>query len=185
MDLHADQIQGFFNIPVDHLYASTIFIPYMQALNSKNLIIASPDTGGTKRAKAYANHLGVEMVICYKHREKSNEVASLTVIGDVKGKDVIIVDDMIDTAGTLAKATDMLIEKGAKTVRAFITHPVLSGNAYENIENSKLTELVVTDSIPLKQKCDKIKVMSAANLFGAVIKSVENNESISKNFILV
>ena len=185
MDLHADQIQGFFNIPVDHLYASTIFIPYMQALNSKNLIIASPDTGGTKRAKAYANHLGVEMVICYKHREKSNEVASLTVIGDVKGKDVIIVDDMIDTAGTLAKATDMLIEKGAKTVRAFITHPVLSGNAYENIENSKLTELVVTDSIPLKQKCDKIKVMSAADLFGAVIKSVENNESISKNFILV
>lgn len=183
MDLHADQIQGFFNVPVDHIYASAVFVPYIKKLQLDNLIVASPDTGGTKRARAYAECLGTGMVICYKQRERANVVGSIKVIGDVKGKNVILVDDIIDTAGTIAKASDMLMEQGALSVRALITHPVLSSNAYEKIENSKITELVVTNTIPLKKQSDKIKVLNVGSLFGEVIKNVNNYESISTHFI--
>ena len=160
MDLHADQIQGFFEVPVDHLYASTIFLPYIQSLNLPDLVMAAPDTGGTKRANSYAKYLDCDLAICYKQREKANEIASMTVIGNVKGKDVVIVDDMIDTAGTLTKAAQMMMEHGAKSVRAVCTHAVLSGPAHERIENSVLTELIVTDTIPLARKNSKIKVFS-------------------------
>jgi ribose-phosphate pyrophosphokinase len=186
MDLHADQIQGFFEVPVDHLYASTIFLPYIESLkNDGNLdiVMAAPDTGGTKRANAYAKYLGVDLAICYKQREKANEVASMTVIGNVEGKDVVIVDDMIDTAGTLTKAAQMMMEHGAKSVRACCTHPVLSGPAHDRIANSVLTELVVTDTIPLAKDNPKIKVLSVANLFGTVIENLLNQQSISKHFI--
>ena len=151
MDLHADQIQGFFEVPVDHLYASSLFLDYMQTLDLSNVVMAAPDTGGTKRANSYAKHLNLDLAICYKQRKKANVIDSMTVIGDVVGKDVILVDDICDTAGTLTKAADMMLDKGAKSVRAMITHPVLSGPAYERIENSGLTELIVTDSIPLKK----------------------------------
>jgi len=183
MDLHAEQIQGFFNFTVNHLYGSAVFVPYLKELNLDNLIIASPDVGGTKRAKAYANFLNTDMVICYKQRIKDNEVASITVIGDVKGKNVIITDDIIDTGGTLSKAAEMLLRNGAKSVRAVITHPVMSGDAYDIIENSKLTSLVVTDSIPLKKHSDKIKVISVGGLFGNVIKNINDNVSISSSVI--
>ncbi len=183
MDLHADQIQGFFNVPVDHLFASTIFVPYINSLNLDNIIIASPDTGGTKRANAYAKFLKTGMVICYKSREEANKVSEIRVIGKVEGKDVILVDDIIDTAGTITIAADMLMEKGAKSVRALITHPVLSGPAYERIENSQLSELIVTDTIPLKKESSKIKVISVADMFGEVIENVYNYRSISSNFI--
>ncbi len=183
MDLHADQIQGFFNVPVDHLFASAVFVPYMRKLNLPNMIIASPDTGGTKRANAYSKFLDCGMVICYKEREKANEVSELKVIGDVKGKDVILVDDIIDTAGTLTKAADIMLENGAESVYAFITHPVLSGKAYERIRNSKLKKLYVTDTIPLKEKCDKIEVLSVADIFAKVIKNVYKFKSISGEFI--
>jgi ribose-phosphate pyrophosphokinase len=183
MDLHADQIQGFFEVPVDHLYASTIFLPYIQSLNLPDLVMAAPDTGGTKRANSYAKYLDCDLAICYKQREKANEVAAMTVIGNVKGKDVVIVDDMIDTAGTLTKAAQMMIEHGAKTVRAVCTHAVLSGPAHDRIENSVLTELIVTDTIPLARSNSKIKVLTVADLFSTVIESVLNHESISKNFI--
>jgi len=183
MDLHADQIQGFFEVPVDHLYASTIFLPYIQSLNLPDLVMAAPDTGGTKRANSYAKYLDCDLAICYKQREKANEVASMTVIGNVKGKDVVIVDDMIDTAGTLTKAAQMMIEHGAKSVRAVCTHAVLSGPAHDRIENSVLTELIVTDTIPLARTNSKIKVLTVADLFSTVIDSVLNHESISKNFI--
>lgn len=183
MDLHADQIQGFFEVPVDHLYASTIFLPYIQSLNLPDLVMAAPDTGGTKRANSYAKYLDCDLAICYKQREKANEVASMTVIGNVKGKDVVIVDDMIDTAGTLTKAAQMMIEHGAKSVRAVCTHAVLSGPAHDRIENSVLTELIVTDTIPLARSNSKIKVLTVADLFSTVIDSVLNHESISKNFI--
>ena len=183
MDLHADQIQGFFEVPVDHLYASTIFLPYIQSLNLPDLVMAAPDTGGTKRANSYAKYLDCDLAICYKQREKANEVASMTVIGNVKGKDVVIVDDMIDTAGTLTKAAQMMIEHGAKTVRAVCTHAVLSGPAHDRIEKSVLTELIVTDTIPLARQNSKIKVLTVADLFSTVIDSVLNHESISKNFI--
>jgi ribose-phosphate pyrophosphokinase len=183
MDLHADQIQGFFEVPVDHLYASTIFLPYIQSLNLPDLVMAAPDTGGTKRANSYAKYLDCDLAICYKQREKANEIASMTVIGNVKGKDVVIVDDMIDTAGTLTKAAQMMIEHGAKTVRAVCTHAVLSGPAHDRIENSVLTELIVTDTIPLARSNSKIKVLTVADLFSTVIDSVLNHESISKNFI--
>lgn len=186
MDLHADQIQGFFEVPVDHLYASTIFLPYIESLkNDKNLdiVMAAPDTGGTKRANAYAKYLDVDLAICYKQREKANEIASMTVIGNVEGKDVVIVDDMIDTAGTLTKAAEMMMEHGAKSVRACCTHPVLSGPAHERIANSALAELVVTDTIPLAQSNPKIKVLSVAELFGTVIDNLLNQQSISKHFI--
>lgn len=183
MDLHADQIQGFFNVPVDHLYASAIFIPFIKNMRLDNIVIASPDTGGTKRANAYAKFLGVPMVVGYKSREKANEVSEMRIIGDVKDKHVIMVDDIIDTAGTLVKAADILIEKGAKSVRAFVTHPVLSGPAFERIENSQLTELIVSDTIPLKKESSKIKVLSVADLFAEVIKKVYNYQSISVSFL--
>ncbi len=184
MDLHADQIQGFFNVPVDHLFASTIFVPYINQLNLDNLIIASPDTGGAKRASSYAKFLNAGMVISYKSREKANVVGEIRVIGDVKGKNVILVDDIVDTAGTLCKAADVLKENGALSVRAIATHPVLSGNAVENIEKSALLELIVTDTIPLKTKSDKIKVLTAADLFAEVIDKVYSYKSISSNFII-
>lgn len=184
MDLHADQIQGFFNVPVDHLYASTIFLPYITNLNLNNLTIAAPDMGGSKRANGYAKHLKAEMVICYKQRAKANVVEHMTAIGEIEGRNIILVDDLVDTGGTLCKAAEMMMERGALSVRALCTHAVLSGTAYENIEKSKLTELIVTDTIPLRQNCSKIKVISVAPLFAKVIKSVHNYESISSNFIM-
>ncbi|MEM7162714.1 MAG: ribose-phosphate pyrophosphokinase [Bacteroidota bacterium] len=185
MDLHADQIQGFFEVPVDHLFASTIFLPYIQdKLDLSNVVMAAPDTGGTKRANSYSKVLNVDLAIGYKQRKVANQIESLTVIGDVENKDVILVDDIIDTAGTLTKAADMFLEKGARSVRAFCTHPVLSGPAYERLENSKLTELIVTDTIPLKQESDKIKVLSVAPLFADVIRRLLSNQSISQHFIV-
>jgi ribose-phosphate pyrophosphokinase len=184
MDLHADQIQGFFEVPVDHLFASTIFFPEMEKLDNGNLIMAAPDAGGAKRANSYAKKLNTGLAICHKHRKKANEVAEMTVIGDVEGKDVILIDDMCDTAGTLTKAADLFIERGAKSVRAFCTHAVLSGPAYERIEQSKLTELIVTDTIPLKQHCDKIRVLTVADLFSDVIRRMVNNQSISSHFVI-
>ena len=184
MDLHADQIQGFFEVPVDHLYASSIFIPYIKTLGLDNLVMAAPDTGGTKRANAYAKYFNAEMAICYKQRRHANEIHDMTVIGDVKGKNVILLDDMADTGGTLAMASDLMIGNGAKTVRAMCTHPILSGSAYDRIEKSSLVELVVTDTIPLKKKSPKIKVLTVANLFAKVIEKIESHESISPSFII-
>jgi ribose-phosphate pyrophosphokinase len=184
MDLHADQIQGFFEVPVDHLYASTLFLEEIEKLDTSNLVVAAPDAGGAKRANSYAKNLNCGLALCHKHRKKPNEIAEMTVIGDVDGKDVIIIDDMCDTAGTLTTAADLLIEKGAKSVRAFCTHAVLSGPAYERIENSQLTELIVTDTIPMTQKSDKIRVITVAELFGDVIKRLVNNESISSHFVI-
>jgi ribose-phosphate pyrophosphokinase len=182
MDLHADQIQGFFEVPVDHLYASTIFREEIRKLDTGNLIMAAPDAGGAKRANSYAKELNTGLAICHKQRKKENEVAEMTVIGDVAGKDVIIVDDMCDTAGTLTKSADLFMEKGAKSVRAFCTHAVLSGPAYERIEQSSLTELVVTDTIPIQRHCDKIRVLSIADLFADIMHKMVNNESISEHF---
>lgn len=182
-DLHADQIQGFFDFPVDHMDASTIFVPYIQSLGLKNLLFASPDVGGIKRVRSYSQKLGTDFVICDKHRKKANEVASMQLIGEVTGADVILVDDLIDTGNTMCKAADMLMEKGANSVRAICTHPVLSGNAYENIEKSALQELAVTDTIPLKQHSDKIKVLSVADLFAKAIRKIHDRESISSLFI--
>ncbi|MEY4287969.1 MAG: hypothetical protein RLZZ30_57 [Bacteroidota bacterium] len=184
MDLHADQIQGFFEVPVDHLYASTLFLGEIAKLDTSNLVVAAPDAGGAKRANSYAKSLNCGLALCHKHRKKPNEIAEMTVIGDVDGKDVIIIDDMCDTAGTLTTAADLLIEKGAKSVRAFCTHAVLSGPAYERIENSKLTELIVTDTIPQSRHSDKIRVITVADLFGDVIKRLINNESISSHFVI-
>lgn len=182
IDLHADQIQGFFDIPVDHLYASSIFIPHIRTLNLKNLITASPDTGGTRRAAVYARFLNTSFVICYKQRFKPNEVKKMALVGDVEGKDVILIDDIIDTAGTITKAANLMMEKGANSVRGFATHPILSKDAYEKIEKSAFTELVVTDTIPLHHQSDKIKVLSAAELMADVISRVHNYESISSLF---
>ena len=185
MDLHADQIQGFFEIPVDHLYASAIFVEYINSLNLDDLTIASPDMGGAKRAKNYANHLGADIAICYKERKKANEIAEMTLIGNVEDKNVILIDDIVDTAGTLCKAADIIIEKGAKSVRAIATHGVLSGKAYENIEKSKLQEIIITDSIPLKNNLSsKIKVLSCAPLFADVMNSIHKKQSISNKFII-
>lgn len=185
MDLHADQIQGFFEIPVDHLYASTIFVDYITSLQLENLTIASPDMGGAKRAKNYAGHLGAEVVIAYKERKKANVVEEMFLIGDVKDRNVILIDDMIDTAGTLCKAAEILRNNGAKSVRAMATHPVLSGKAYENIENSCLEEVIVTDTIPVKTELSsKIKVLSCANLFADVMKMVHEHKSISNKFVI-
>ena len=183
MDLHADQIQGFFEKPVDHLYASTIFIPYLESLKLDNLTIASPDMGGSKRAYAYSKFLKSDVVICYKQRKKANIISHMELIGNVEGKNVVLVDDMVDTAGTLTTAADLMMERGAKSVRAICTHPLLSGKAYERIENSKLKELIISDSIPVKNKSKKIKVLSSANLFAEVMKNVHNNKSINPFFI--
>jgi ribose-phosphate pyrophosphokinase len=182
MDLHAAQIQGFFDIPVDHLDASVIFIPYIRSLNLPNLTIAAPDMGGTHRARVFAKALNVEMVICDKQRKRANEIESMSVIGDVEGMDIVLVDDIIDTAGTLTKAAKLIMDKGANSVRAVCTHPVLSGKAYENIENSVLEELIVCDTIPLKRSSGKIKVLTVANLFGNAIASVNEHGSVSDLF---
>ena len=184
MDLHADQIQGFFEVPVDHLYASTLFLKEIEKMDSQNLVIAAPDVGGAKRANSYSKKLNCGLALCHKNRKKANEIAEMTVIGEVSGKDVVIIDDMCDTAGTLTKAADLLMGKGAKSVRAFCTHAVLSGPAYERINNSKITELIVTDTIPMTQKSDKIRVITAANLFSDVIYKLINNESISGHFVI-
>ena len=182
-DLHAGQIQGFFDVPVDHLDGSAIFVPYLQSLNLKNMVFASPDVGGVSRARSYAAHFQVDMVVCDKHRKRANEIASMQVIGDVEGADVVLVDDMVDTAGTISKAAKIILDKGANSVRAICTHPVLSGNAYENINNSVLEELVVTDTIPLKGQSDKIKVLSVASLFAGAIAKLQTHGSISSLFI--
>lgn len=186
-DLHADQIQGFFDIPVDHIYASKVFIPYLKSLNIENLAIAAPDMGGAKRANAYAKDLACPVIICHKSRERANVVASITAIGDVEGKNVVIVDDMIDTAGTLTKAADILIEKGAKSVRACATHAILSGPAYDRINASTLSEVYVTDTIPLRAApgvdTSKIKVVSMTSTFARIIRKVCDNEPISPEFI--
>jgi ribose-phosphate pyrophosphokinase len=182
IDLHADQIQGFFDVPVDHVYASNIFLPYIQSLNLPNLTLASPDTGGTRRAASYAKMLETGFVICYKQRAKPNVVEEMALIGDVKGRDVVLVDDIIDTGGSITKAAELIMENGANSVRAFCTHPILSGAAYDRIDRSLFTEVVVTDTIPLKQHSDKIKVLSTADLFAEVIRRVENYESISSLF---
>ena len=184
MDLHADQIQGFFEKPVDHLFASSIFIPYIKSLGLDNLTIASPDMGGSKRAYAYSKFLGSDVVICYKQREKANVISHMELIGDVKGKNVILVDDMVDTAGTLTKAADLMMERGAISVRAICTHALLSGNAYEKIESSKLEELIVTDSIHPRISHTKVKVLSCAPLFAEVMRNVHYNQSISSKFIM-
>jgi len=183
MDLHADQIQGFFEVPVDHMYASSIFIPHIEKMGLKNLVFAAPDTGGTKRANAYAKYFDAEMAICYKQRKRANEI-HMTLIGDVKGKDVMLLDDMIDTAGTLTTAADLMMEKGAKSVRAVCTHGILSGKAYERIENSSLTELIITDTITPKKESSKIKVLSVASHFADVIEKVEKHKSISSTFVI-
>jgi ribose-phosphate pyrophosphokinase len=184
MDLHADQIQGFFERPVDHLFASTIFLPYLRNLNLDNLCIASPDMGGSKRAYSYSKALQSDVVICYKQREKANIVTHMELIGEVEGKNVVLVDDMVDTAGTLTKAADLMIERGAKSVRAITTHGILSGSAYERIENSALEELIITDSIYKEHQSDKINVLSCANLFADVMQRVHSNTSISSKFII-
>ncbi|MEM6721883.1 MAG: ribose-phosphate pyrophosphokinase [Bacteroidota bacterium] len=184
MDLHADQIQGFFEKPVDHLFASTVFLPYLRKLNLDKLTIASPDMGGSKRAYAYSKFLESDVVICYKQRKKANVISHMELIGDVTGKNVVLVDDMVDTAGTLTKAAEVMIERGALSVRAICTHPILSGQAYERIENSKLEELIVTDSIPLRKESSKIKVVSCANLFADVMQRVQTNTSISSKFLM-
>ena len=184
MDLHADQIQGFFEIPVDHLYASTIFVPYIKSLNLENLCVASPDMGGSKRAHSYAKFLNSDVVICYKQRKKANVIEKMELIGDVEGKNVILVDDMVDTAGTLVKASEIMKEKGAVSVRAICTHALLSGNAIERIENSPMEELIVTDSVPHDSLPKKIHVLSCDKLFADVMRSVHEHASISDKFIM-
>jgi ribose-phosphate pyrophosphokinase len=183
MDLHAPQIQGYFDIPVDHLDSSAIFIPYIEQLMLENLTFAAPDVGSANRIREIASYFNAEMVICDKHRKRANEIASMVVIGDVTDRDVVLIDDICDTGGTLAKAAGLLKEKGARSVRAMCTHPVLSGNAYANIENSVLEELVVCDTIPLRQNCSKIKVLSVAELFAVAIRNAFENKSITGLFI--
>ncbi|HNV29412.1 MAG TPA: ribose-phosphate pyrophosphokinase [Cyclobacteriaceae bacterium] len=182
-DLHADQIQGFFDIPVDHLDGNYIFVPYLKSLNLKNIIFATPDVGGIKRARSFAKFFNADLAVCDKYRKEANKIESMRLIGEVEGKDVILIDDLVDTAGTICKAAALLKEKGANTVRAICTHPVLSGNAYENIENSALEELVVSDTIPLKQVTPKIKVLTVSDLFAKAIRKIHDHESISSLFI--
>ncbi len=184
MDLHAAQIQGFFDIPFDHLDATYIFMPYLEKLGLNNLAFASPDVGGTARARTYANYFDADLVICDKHRSEANKIEEMTVIGEVKGKNVVLVDDLVDTAGTLTSASNMLKEKGAKSVRACITHPVLSGNAYEKIEQSELTELAVCDTLPLQKDIDKITQLSAAELFAKAIRHAHEYRSIDSLFLI-
>lgn len=182
-DLHADQIQGFFDIPVDHLDGSYIFVPYLKSLKLGDIMFASPDVGGIKRARSFAKFFDAELAVCDKYRKEANKVSSMRLIGEVEGKDVVLVDDLVDTAGTICKAAMLLKEKGAKSVRAVCTHPVLSGKAYENIENSVLEELAVSDTIPLKQPSSKIKVLTVSNLYAKAIRKIHDNESISSLFI--
>lgn len=184
MDLHADQEQGFFNVPVDHLYASSVMLPYIQSLNLENLVIATPDVGGSKRASTYAKYLNCPMVLCDKKREKANVVASMQIIGNVKDANVILVDDMVDTAGTITKAADLMKENGAKSVRAIASHGVMSGPASERVQDSSLIEMVFTDSIPYSKRCDKIKQLSIADLIAETIRRVETNESISSQYLV-
>ncbi len=184
MDLHADQEQGFFNIPVDHLYASSVMLPYIKSLNLENLVIAAPDVGGSKRASAYAKYLECPLVLCNKTRRKPNEVASMQIIGDVKDANVIVVDDMVDTAGTITKAADLMMENGARSVRAIASHGVMSGPASERVQNSALTEMVFTDSIPYSNRCAKVKQLSIADLVAETIRRVEDNESISSQYLI-
>ena len=183
MDLHADQLQGFFDVPVDHLYASSLFVPYLKSLELSNVTIAAPDMGGTKRANAYSRFMNTEMVICYKLRKQANVVEDIKVIGDIEGKEVVIVDDMIDTAGTICLAADMMVLEGASSVRVCATHPVLSGPAFKKIESSQIKEIIVTDTIPIHRKSSKIRIISVAELFADVINKVYNYESISSKFI--
>ena len=184
MDLHADQIQGFFNIPVDHLYASAVFIPYIESLKLKDLVIATPDVGGSKRASTFSKYLGVPLVLCNKSREKANEVASMQIIGDVTDKNVVLVDDIVDTAGTITKAANIMLDAGAKSVRAIASHCVMSDPASFRVQESSLTEIVFTDSIPYSKKCAKVKQLSIADMFAETIKRVVNNESISSQYII-
>ena len=184
MDLHADQIQGFFNVPVDHLYASNVILPYLQSLHLEDLVIASPDVGGSKRANTYAKFLGCPLVLCNKTRARANVVASMQIIGDVEGKNVVIIDDMVDTAGTITKAADIMKAAGAKTVRACASHCVMSGPASDRVQESALEEIVFTDSIPYTQRCAKVKQLSVADLFAETIRRVINNESISSQYII-
>ena len=184
MDLHADQIQGFFNVPVDHLYASNILLPYVQGLHLKDLVVASPDVGGSKRANTYAKYLGCPLVLCNKTRARANVVATMQIIGDVKDKNVVIVDDMVDTAGTITKAANIMIEAGAKSVQACASHCVMSGPATERVQNSALDEIVFTDSIPYTQRCAKIKQLSVADLFAETIRRIVNNASISSQYLV-
>ena len=184
MDLHADQIQGFFDVPVDHLYASNVILPYLQTLHLEDLVIASPDVGGSKRANTYAKYLGCPLVLCNKTRARANVVATMQIIGEVEGKNVVIIDDMVDTAGTITKAADLMKAAGAKTVRACASHCVMSGPASERVQNSALEEIVFTDSIPYTQRCAKVKQLSVAELFAETIRRVINNESISSQYIV-
>ncbi len=184
MDLHADQIQGFFNVPVDHLYASNVILPYLQSLNLPNLCIASPDVGGSKRANTYAKYLGCPLVLCNKTRARANVVATMQIIGDVEGKNVVIIDDMVDTAGTITKAADIMKAAGAKTVRACASHCVMSGPASERVQNSALEEIVFTDSIPYSQRCAKVKQLTVADLFAETIRLVIENKSISNQYLI-
>ena len=184
MDLHADQEQGFFNVPVDHLYASSVLLPYIQSLNLKNLVIATPDVGGTKRASTYSKYLNCPLVLCNKTRKKANEVASMEIIGDVQDADVVLVDDIVDTAGTITKAADLMKANGARTVRAIASHCVMSGPASERVENSALVEMVFTDSSPYNNACKKVKELSIADLIANTIRCVLNNESISKQYLI-
>ena len=184
MDLHADQIQGFFNTPVDHLYASAVFMPYIKSLNLENLVIATPDVGGSKRANTYSKYLGVPLVLCNKTRERANEVATMQIIGDVQDKNVILVDDIVDTAGTITKAANVMLEAGAKSVRAIASHCVMSDPASERVTGSSLTEMVFTNSIPFLKKCDKVKQLSIADMFAETIKRVVYNQSISNQYIM-
>ncbi|MBR4643754.1 MAG: ribose-phosphate pyrophosphokinase [Bacteroidaceae bacterium] len=183
MDLHADQEQGFFNVPVDHLYASSVLLPYIQSLNLENLVIATPDVGGTKRASTYSKYLNCPMVLCNKTRKKANEIAHMEIIGDVEGANVVLVDDMVDTAGTITKAADLMKQNGARSVRAIASHCVMSGPASERIQASAIEEMVFTDSIPYAGGCEKVKQLSIAELLAATIRCVENNESISKQYL--
>ncbi|MDR1500006.1 MAG: ribose-phosphate pyrophosphokinase [Tannerellaceae bacterium] len=185
MDLHADQIQGFFNVPVDHLYASSVFLEYIKhELPTDNLVIATPDVGGTKRASSYSKYLGIPMVICHKSRRRANEVAEMRIIGDVEGQDVLLIDDIVDTAGTITKAANLMMENGAKSVRAIISHAVMSDPASLRIDQSSLTGIIFTDSIPYSKKCDKVKILSIADMFAESIRRVCNDESISSLYVI-
>ncbi|MDH6353772.1 ribose-phosphate pyrophosphokinase [Dysgonomonas sp. PH5-45] len=184
MDLHADQIQGFFNVPVDHLYASAIFTEYIDTLDKENLVMATPDVGGTKRASSYAKYFGIPMVICYKLRKKANEVSEMQIIGDVEGMDVVLVDDIVDTAGTITKAADLMMAHGARSVRAIASHAVMSDPASTRIDQSSLTQMLFTDSIPYSKKCEKVTILSVADVFAKAIQRVYNNESISSLYVM-